>query len=56
MHDDECFEDYGPCGVSEAILENAKDFGDSSLSGVSGHENMLDVLGLGRGELKAQMH
>ena len=53
MHDDERFEDYGPCGISEAILKGAKDFGDSGLSGVGGHENMLDVLGLGRSELNS---
>lgn len=51
MHDDEAFEDNGPCRVAQAVGESTKDLSDACLTGMRCDEDMLDIFGLGGGEL-----
>ena len=53
MHDNQPFEDDGPCCVPEAALEGSKNLGNASFSRVGGDEDMFDIFGFGRGKLGA---
>lgn len=54
MDDDQALVDNGPGRVAQAVGEGAEDLGDACLAGVGGDEDVLDILGLGRGELSMQ--
>lgn len=52
MHNDQTLEHDGPRRVAEAVREGAEDLGDTCLTGVRGHEDVLNIFGLGRRELR----
>jgi hypothetical protein len=54
MKNDKRFEHNGPCRVSESQLECSEYFCDTCFAGVSGHEDMFNVLGFGSCELFAR--
>jgi hypothetical protein len=51
MYNDQALEDNSPCRVAQAVRKGAKDLSDACLAGVSGYEDVLDILGFGCGEL-----
>lgn len=48
-------EDYGPCRVSQSVLQSAEDLGDTGFAGMGCDQEVLDVFGLGRSILRAAM-
>lgn len=53
VDDDQALVDDGPGRVAQAVGEGAEDFGDARLAGVGRDEDVLDILGLGRGKLSS---
>ena len=51
VHDNQALVDDGPGGVAEAVRQGAEDLADARFAGVGCDEDVLDILGLGRGEL-----
>ena len=51
MYDDQALEDNGPRRVAQSVREGAKDLGDAGFSSMCRYQDMLDILGFGRGKL-----
>ncbi len=51
MHDNQSFEDDGPCCVAETALEGPENLRNPGFPRVRRDKDVFDVLGLGRGEL-----
>lgn len=51
MDNNKALEDNSPCRVAQAVRESAEDFGDTCFASMRRNEDMLDIFGLGSGEL-----
>lgn len=52
VYDDQALVYNGPRRVAQPVGEGAKDLGNACLAGVCRDEDVLDILGLGRCELR----
>lgn len=52
VHHNQRLEDNRPGAVAQPVLQHAEHLGDALLARVRRHENVLDILGLGRGKLR----
>ena len=51
MDYDESLEHDGPCGVAQSVLQGSEYLCDARISRMSCNKDMLDIFGLGCGEL-----
>lgn len=54
VHDNQALVDDGPGGVAEAVRQGAEDLAHARLARVGCDEDVLDILGLGCGELSSR--